>query len=440
MSAKKRIVLNTFGSYGDIHPFMAMALELQRRGHDSVVATMPLYREKIEAAGLRFFPIRPDLPPPQEQEQQLIEKIMDPRRGPKFLMEEIIFAGVRDSYEDLTQAVAGADLLVTHPAAPAGPLVGRKTNTPWVSTVLAPMSFLSAYNPPVPPYWAWINYLRLLGPGVMKVFLDLVKKSFDTGPFDKLRQELGLTDAGNPVAEGQHSPDLVLALFSQIFAAPQPDWPRQAKVTGFAFYDGHREMEMPSELTDFLAAGPPPLVFTLGSSAVWVAQDFFHESIAAAKALSRRAVLLIGDERNLPAEPLPAQIIPVSYAPFESLLPRACALVHHGGIGTTSQGLRAGVPTLIVPFAFDQPDNAAHAERLGTSRTLSRKDYKSGRVAKELQLLLSTPDYAVKASDVGERIRAESGTANACDLIEEFLLEVDVKKRDNREPSYAVSN
>ena len=146
-----RIILNTFGSFGDIHPYMAIALELQRRGHTPVIATMEIYREKVEGAGLEFAPVRPDIPEPRQQDPELIEKIMEPRTGPRFLMEGVVFPAVRDSYEDLTKAVAGADLLVTHPAAPAGPLLGRKIGLPWISTVLAPISFFSAYDPPVPP-------------------------------------------------------------------------------------------------------------------------------------------------------------------------------------------------------------------------------------------------------------------------------------------------
>src|ERR1043165_3612431 len=136
-----RIVLNTFGSFGDIHPYMAIALELQSRGHDPVVATMEVYREKIEGAGLEFFPIRPNISQPQQQDAELLERLMEPRTGPRFLTEEVIFPAIRDSYADLLKAVAGADLLVTHPAAPAGPPVGRKTGVLWVSTVLAPLSF-----------------------------------------------------------------------------------------------------------------------------------------------------------------------------------------------------------------------------------------------------------------------------------------------------------
>ncbi|HEY6660327.1 MAG TPA: glycosyltransferase, partial [Pyrinomonadaceae bacterium] len=187
-----RIILNTFGSFGDIHPYMAIAMELQRRGHAPVIATMQIYREKIEGAGLEFVPVRPDVPQPKEQDSQLIEKIMEPRTGPRFLMEELVFPAVRDSYADLLKAVAGADLLVTHPAAPAGPLVGRKTGMPWISTVLAPFSFISAYDPPVPPYWQWTRRLSLLGPGVMRFLLGLSKSTYKAKAVTEFRDELGL--------------------------------------------------------------------------------------------------------------------------------------------------------------------------------------------------------------------------------------------------------
>ena len=430
MPAAKRIVLNTFGSFGDIHPYMAIGLELQSRGYHPVIATSALYQEKLTAAGLDFIAIRPNLPTPQEQDEELMRSIMHPRKGPLFLIRDVILAALRDSYEDLSEAVKDADVLVTHPAAPAGPLVARKTKTPFISTILAPMSFASAYDPPVPPYWTWIKHFRLLGPGFMKFLLNVAKNSFKSEVFAGLRQEIEVEDYGNPLFEGQHSPDLVLALFSSIFAQPQRDWPTQTEITGFPFYDGHRELGMPEQLEEFLRSGSAPIVFTLGSSAVWVAQDFYRESIAAAKALGRRAVLLIGDARNMPST-LSSDIIAVDYAPYQSLLPRARAMVHHGGIGTTSQGLRAGVPTLIVPFAFDQPDNAAHAARLGTSRTVPRKQYVARRVVKELDVLLNRPQYATNAAAIGKRIRSEDGTSRACDLIEEFV--------EKRRPSYELS-
>jgi rhamnosyltransferase subunit B len=415
-----RVVLNTFGSFGDIHPYMAIAMELQRRGHVPVIATMEIYREKIEGAGLEFLPVRPNIPQPKEQDPELIEKIMEPKTGPRFLMEGVVYPAVRDSYADLLAAVDGADLLLTHSAAPAGPLVGQKTGMPWISTVLAPFSFISAYDPPVPPFWQWTRKLSVLGPEVMGFLLNLSKSLYKSRAVTDFRDELGLPNVGNPMFEGQHSPTRILALFSEVFAQRQPDWPQQTEITGFCFYDGHHEAVVPTELIRFLDSGAPPIVFTLGSSAVWVARDFFRESIEAARSIGRRAVLLIGDERNLPRS-LPQGVIAVDYVPYQSLLPRACAVVHHGGVGTTSQALLAGVPTLIVPFAFDQSDNAEHAFRIGTSQTLYRKNYQAARVANELEELLRHPYYSQRALEVSQKLRRENGPARAADLIEQVL-------------------
>ncbi len=421
MADGKRIVLNTWGSFGDVHPYMAVALELRARGHRPVIATMEVYREKLEAAGLELAPVRPNIPQPKEQEPELIRKIMEPRTGPRFLMEEIVYPAVRDAYQDLLIAVQGADLLITHPAAPAGPLVGRKTGLPWISTVLAPLSFFSVYDPPIPPVMQWTTKVfSLLGPRFLKLFFDVMKSEYKAKHVLEFRAELGLSDYGNPMFDGQHSPLRVLAMFSKVFAAPQPDWPPQAEITGFCFYDGNHGFVMPPELSDFLDSGPPPIVFTLGSSAVWIGREFFRESIEAAKQLGQRAVLLIGDERNHPGE-LPDNMIAVDYVPYEMLMPRASVVVHHGGVGTTSQGLLAGVPTLIVPFAFDQSDNADHAARLGVSRTVYRNKYRAARVAKELNRLLSEPAYAQRAREVSTQLKQENGPARAADLIEQVL-------------------
>lgn len=421
MPEPKRIVLSTFGSFGDVHPYMAIATELKARGRLPVIATMEIYREKVVSAGFEFVPVRPNLPQPREQDQDLIDRIMEPRTGVRFLTEGIVFPAVRDSYQDLLTAVKGADLLITHPAAPAGPLVGRKTGVPWLSTVLAPLSFFSAYDPPVPPFWQWTRNFSLLGPRFMRFFLDAMKSGYKAKAVAEFRDELGLSDVGNPMFEGQHSPTRVLALFSKVFAAPQPDWPPQTEVTGFCFYDGGPELAVPPELSDFLANGPPPIVFTLGSSAIWVARDFFRESIEAATRLGQRAVLIIGDDRNR-LDALPAGMISVDYAPYQSLLPQASAVVHHGGVGTTSQGLLAGVPTLIVPFAFDQADNAEHARRLGVSRTLYRDKYFAPRVATELSKLLSQAAYARRAREVSSQLKLENGPARAADLIEQVSM------------------
>jgi MGT family glycosyltransferase len=436
----RRILLTMFGSFGDVHPYMAIAMELQRRGHHPVIATSELYREKMVAAGFDFIPVRPNIPPPQEQDAEMMEKVMHPRSGSQFLLHEMLFPQLRDGYFDLLEVAKGADLLVTHPITFAGPLVAQKTGIPWISTVLAPASLFSVYDPPRPPFWQWLRHLSLLGPRFMTLFLNNAKRVYKSETYEQFRKELNLPDRGSPLFEGSHSPNLVLALFSKIFAQPQADWPPQARATGFAFYDGKNELKMPDELWQFLDEGEPPIVFTLGTSAVWVARNFYRESIAAAQLLKRRAVLLIGDERNKIVEGLPAGIIAVDYAPFDLLLERSCAVVHHGGVGTTAQALRAGVPTLIVPFAFDQPDNAAHAERLGTSRTLHSSKYKRENATRELDKLLNNPQYALNAQKVREQLRKENGAANACDAIQGYLDKLPPLPLGKQDLIYASSN
>jgi UDP:flavonoid glycosyltransferase YjiC (YdhE family) len=218
----------------------------------------------------------------------------------------------------------------------------------------------------------------------------------------------------------------VLALFSPELGAPQADWPQQTVITGFPFYDRMApETGLPPALEQFLASRPtePPIVFTLGSAAVFDAGRFYLESMEAAARLGRRAVLLIGfDPANVPPAPLPDDVIAVEYAPFSELFPRAAAIVHQGGVGTTGQVMRAGRPALVMPYSHDQPDNAARAVRRGIARTIDRTKYRADRVASELKLLLDEPLYAARAANVGARVREENGAGAAADALERMLM------------------
>lgn len=418
---KKRIVMTTFGSLGDIHPYVALALEMKKRDLDPVIVTAGAYREKIESLNIEFHPMRPVVPGLNEPEALvIIDKIMDPRRGAEYLFKELLVPAVRDSYKDLQAAMQGADLLVTHPITLAGPVLAQKTGVPWVSTLLAPASLWSDHDPLVPPNAPWLHpVLRFGGPIVARGFKKLIEAMMNPWlqPLYEFRRELGLPRGGHPVFEGQYSPNLNLGLFSKVMCRPQSDWPRNTVITGFPFYDKKDRASVAPELLNFLNSGPAPIVFTLGSSAVHVAGDFFHQSIEAAKRLGKRAVLLIGDERNRPGQRFPEGVAAFEYAPYGELLPRACGVVHQGGVGTTGQALRAGVPMLVVPYNHDQPDNAARVTRLGVARTISRESYKAARVAAELKQLLEKPSYAERAKEVGIQVREENGAATAVDLI-----------------------
>jgi len=427
----KRIVFTTFGSLGDLHPYMAIALKLQQRGHHPVIATSEFYRDKVTATGLGFHPVRPDLPPLAEA-REMIAKVMAAKTGPEYLFKYVLMPHLRDSYQDLSEAVRGADLLVTHLITFAGPIIAEQTGMPWISTVLAPISLWSAYDPPVLPVAPGFTFARMLGPAFNRGVMQIGRRISAAwiAPVSQLRAELGLPPGGHPLFEGQHSPDLVLALFSATLAAPQRDWPQQTRITGFPFYDRHEANGISSELAEFLDAGPPPIVFTLGSSAVFDPGIFFEASIAAAQQLRQRAVLLTGAEDNLTSRVLPSGMIAPDYAPYSGISPRAAAIVHQGGVGTTAQAMRAGKPMLIMPYSHDQPDHAARITRLGAGLTLARHRYTATRAAASLSKLLNDPQFASNAAEIGRRVRAEDGARAAADAIEERLASID-KARAN---------
>jgi rhamnosyltransferase subunit B len=424
----KRIVISTFGSFGDVHPYVAVALELKRRGHRPVIATSEIYREKTDALGLELHPVPPDLPGYDRPEEvsRMVGDLMDSKKGPERVFDEFVNPHLPAMYDSLREATRGADLLVTHILSLAGPPLVEKTGIKWVSTVLAPISFFSNYDPPVFPNAPWVYHVLKLHPSVSRALMRVARWKLDqlAAPLYRLRAQLGLGRGGNPMLEGQHSPRMVLALFSRVFGPPQPDWPAQTRVTGFPFYDRRdRAGDAPGlapALEEFLDAGEPPVVFTLGSSAVWVAGDFYSESVKAARALGVRALLLVGEERHKPAR-LPRGVAAFDYAPYGELLPRARAVVHQGGVGTTAQGLRAGVPSLVVPFSHDQFDNGSRVARTGAGRWLARPKYNAASAARELRAMLTDESYTSRAAEVGRQVRSEDGAASAADAIEEVL-------------------
>lgn len=334
----KRIVFCTFGSLGDVYPYLRLARELKRGGDDPVIATMSSYRSLIEKEGIEFHPVRPDI---NVSDPAILSKVMDRQKGGKFLISELVMPALRDSYDDTARIARDADLLVTHPMTIAAFLFARKTGMPWASTALAPISMYSAYDPPVLAGVPFADWLTHRGPSFQRFLLKSMAALLEPlwKPFREFEKELGLSAAPNPLFWG-HSPQLALGLFSALLSSPQPDWPQNSHATGFPFFE--HKSGMPPELEEFLDSGDPPIVFTLGSAAVGVAGNFFEQSAEAAHRLGRRAVLLIGrDPRNKPKTELPAEVIAIEYAPHAAIFPRACVVVHQGGIGTTGEAMRA---------------------------------------------------------------------------------------------------
>jgi rhamnosyltransferase subunit B len=417
-----KIVLATFGSLGDLHPKIALGIELKRRGHNVTIAAMEFYREKVGMTGLGFAPMAPHLDP----ETDIAKELMDQNTGTEMILRHLIMPSLPEMYDDLVSATAGADLLVTGEIVYAVRSVVEKTGIPWVSTTLAPISLFSVYDPPIPPPVPWFEHLRFM-PAAFHRFVFSMAKLQTKGwleDYRKFRKSLGLSEDHDPIFDGKYSDLLHLVMFSKVLSPPQPDWPAAALQTGFCFYDGQSDMgQMPDGLEEFLDAGEPPVVFTLGSAAVMDPGTFFDESLAAAKMLGRRAVLLYG-VFNQPPAGLTDEIVGYDYAPFSKLFPRAACVVHQAGVGTTGQVLRAGVPHLIMPYGHDQPDNAARCRRAGVAEIITRSDYNARSASDMLRKILSEPKYAANAKTAAAIVQAEGGTDAACDAIESVLSKV----------------
>ena len=414
------VVLTCWGSHGDIDPFIGLGLELLGRGHRVTIATLAYYQPLIESRGLGFRAIRPAADP---SDIGLIERIMHPTRGSQYLLQEMLFPAIEAMYEDVDAAAIDADLLVSHPVTFATPIVAARRRLPWASVVLAPTSMFSTFDYPAVPPAPWLKELQRFGnwPGRLIVGVARRETARWAEPVFRFREQLGLPRGGNPILEGQHSPQLVLALYSRVLGDPQPDWPANVVVTGHVFHDAPHGTTLPPELERFLAEGEAPVVFTLGSSVVMIATSFWPQSLDAVRRLGVRAVLLAGPRAAELQAALrgTASVIAVERAPHSLLFPRAAAVVQQCGIGTLAQGLRSGRPMLAVPYSHDQPDNAWRAKHLGMARTIQATRYSGARAARGRRTLLGQPSYAAAAARVAAVVRSEGGARTACDALEQ---------------------
>ncbi|MSU49758.1 MAG: glycosyltransferase [Opitutus sp.] len=422
MPAAKRIVFATFGSLGDVLPFLAIGRELLSRGHAVTLATSEYHRTRIEAEGFRFHPVRPDIAE-FGGPAGLMRTYCGGPLGPVQTLRKLILPRLRESAADLMAAAREADFLGSVGITYAAPLVAEKLGLTWAGMALQPMGMFSARDPsllPGQPPFRLSPFLTRCVIGAGRVATRRLVR-----PIAALRAEMGLPPTrAHPFFEGQFSPHLNLALFSPAFGRPQSDWPRETVCGGFPFFDRSQSpMErLHPECATFLESGEAPLVFTLGSTVVELATPFYRESLELARRLGRRALFLTGPAslRNLPPH-LPDGMLAVPYAPHAAVFPRAAAIIHQGGIGTTAQALRAGRPQLLVPFGHDQPDNAIRTQRLGCGRVIAQTAYSARSASRLLGKILADTAMARRAREVAELLRAETGANTAAAAIEQVL-------------------
>jgi rhamnosyltransferase subunit B len=433
MQAERRVVLATFGSHGDFHPFLAIALCLRQHRITPVLAAAALYRHKAESEGIEFHHLRPD---PEDvirctgmDQAQLVRAV---QRRPQFLLQAVL-PHLAQSYQDSLLALRDADLVVTHSAAYGTRIAAEKLGIPQLGVALQPLLFMSAFDPPLLGRLPGLSRgIYSLGPFWTRAFLTLGKRIARrwAAPIELMRRSLDLPAAGNPLFEGQFTGLGAIALYSPVLGALQPDMPPLTRITGFASYD--REHGVPAPLSPsvvaFFAEEPRPLIFTLGTAVVHDATQFMEESLAAVRALHARAIFILDTEQQRRwSQHASWHVMLTAYVPYSLIFPHAAVIVHHGGIGTVGQALRAGRPQLIVPYLVDQPDNAQRVTRLGVARTLSPGEYRRTRIVQELQCL-AQPGYEERAAVIAEQVRRENGADAAAQIIAGVLADIPPRK------------
>jgi rhamnosyltransferase subunit B len=406
------ILLCTIGSAGDVHPFIGIGQELRKRGYRVTLITSQFFESQARDAGLEFCGLGH-----VEDYRSIIENpdLWDPQKGFQVFAENVILPILEPAYKIISGFDPSQTLLASQAQVFSAHIAHEKLGFPFITIHLTPAAFRSVHEFPLFPGWM----PPFLKRGIFSLLDMFVLDRVFTPEINRFRASLDLPPVKKIFDKWTHSPQMDLGLFPDWFASPQPDWPPQTRLTGFVFYDKETGGENPSEkLEAFLSAGSAPIIFTAGT-AMKHASQFFADSIAACQTLGRRGILLTSHLDQLPRE-LPMGIQHFAYVPFSQILPRAAALVHHGGIGTTAQAIAAGIPQVIRPMAHDQPENAARVERLGIGSSLSPSKFNAASLAAKLDTLITSPSVLDRCRFYAQKIEPDQALKDTCTLIEDF--------------------
>jgi rhamnosyltransferase subunit B len=420
------VLLPTLGSAGDVHPVIALALALRARGHRTTIITNPLFQPLIEQQGLQFLPVG--------SVEDVYAAIADPhlwhrRRGFDVVARRVMVPAIATIYR-LIEAHADADTVVAASGISLGARIAQdRLGIPTATVHLQPSVIRSLVDSgmvgtfrisPSQPMWFKRSFFRLVDWAVVDRELKR--------PLNEFRATLGLPPVDRVLRRWLHSPQCVIGFFPDWFAPPQSDWPPQTHLVGFPLWDGAEgDARVPPEAEEFFNAGEPPVIFTPGSAGSTM-QRFFLESVATARKLGVRAMLVTNFPEQLPRT-LPPGISAFGYLPFSKVLPRAALLVYHGGIGTLAQGIKAGVPHLVVPNGHDQFDNGWRIERLGLGRSIPQTRYRSRRVVESMRALLADRALRQRCREYAMRMDSPTAMTLACELIEDLAAGPDFARR-----------
>jgi len=420
------LLISACGSYGDVLPMVGLGVAAQARGHRAAIIANPYFQAVIEGAGLECVPLGAA---DEYQELTAHPDLWHPLRGARLVLRRGAAAYLRQLFAILQhRARRGTTLLAAHGLDLASRVVHDARQIPLATVHFAPLAFRSLFDSPRfvgflagdrVPRWAkaaqlWAGDRWMIDPLLCP-------------ELNGLRRELGLPNVQRVYHRWIHSPQLVLGLFPDWFAAPQPDWPENVQLAGFPLWDSRPDEQLGDDVRRFLDEGEPPIAFAPGSANAQAA-DFFAAAVAICQRLGRRGVLLTKYRQQIPRA-LPTDVRHFEFVPFSRLLPRTAAVVHHAGIGTCAQSLASGTPQLAMPMAFDQFDNAERLRRLGVGASVPARRFTAERAAAALDALLASPTTAEQCRTWSLRCDGRRALESAVDALEAaFLRAIDAPR------------
>ncbi len=408
-----KVLITTAGSHGDVLPFIALSNEFIKKGYEVILYANPFFKSLISNNEIKFVEIGTI-----EEYKKMFRSSnnSDSVKSFKLVASEFMRlcpiyyqAMKKDISEDNTISISSSLLF-------AGRLLEETHNIPCVTIHLSPSVFRSNINPArLVPNWIEAKTPLFIKNISWWVLDKLFYEPNFTKPLNKIRKELGLNTINRIFKSWIHEGSLVIGLFPKWFAKPQSDWFEKSVLVDFPLYDNGENNTLSQDILDFLNSDSPKVGFSAGTATA-TAQEFFKVSIEACKKLEVKAILLSHFSEQIPTN-LPKNVMHINYAPFSKLLPKLSLFVHHGGIGSTSQTLKAGIPQIIRPVAFDQFDNSIRAVNLGVAKEILAENYNVKNVINTVNEILNNDCYKDNALSIAKKFEDADSVLKVCDLI-----------------------
>jgi len=409
------ITILTYGTRGDVEPFLPLSIRLMANGHSIKLAAPYRFKELVEGYGISFIPLPGD---PEEPIRRIIEAN---HNFIKILNEEVVYAlevGA-DVIKQSEEACKGADLII-HSVSHTidGHTRAHEMNIPDIQVQASPMYTPTGDYPEITLSDLKIpslNYLTHIAVQRIIWWLSLYG-------FRRIRRKAGLPRRKlyfpfdeNPL----HPPMPILCAWSPSLLPPSKDWNSNVHVIGSLRFDRIDSYQPPASLQEFLSAGAPPVCVTFGSMVIRNAEKIDRMVREALMKTGQRGIILSGWGKINGASS--AELLYLDAVPHDWLLPRCNMVIHHGGSGTTSAGLRAGIPNIVVPFMIDQPFWARRVHAVGAGpKPIPLKRLSVERLTQAISEA-DSPGIRERVQVISQQMRNEDGVSRAVELIESHV-------------------